>query len=179
MTKKGIYNAKAVLLTSVAISILLVASSIGYYLVYYIPARDKIKLEQDKIGLPTPTLTLTSTPITTSRPKATVSTPLPSATPTPTQKIAVFLTYSSQTFYCRSDGVDAIKSADSFLTKALTEYKTCVSQFSMLYASCTNSCAVNNPTDECRNLCKEKYDYKQCPAPNETTLQNLLSQYCK
>ena len=132
---------------------------------------------------PTPTTSPTSTPSPTLfKQKEYNSEQIitdPTSTPTPVPKIAVYVTYSGQTFNCRSEGVDAIKSADSYNTKLLGDYKSCVSQASITYASCTNNCAVNNPTDECRNSCKERYSYENCIKPDEANLSKLINQYCR
>ena len=174
MAIKEKYNAHSILSTSVAISILLVASSILYYLVFYLPARDNISSEREKNKLPTPTLSLTPTPMILQ--KIILSAPQQTATPTSVQKTAVFLTLNSKTYYCRPEGIDAIKSADSSITQALTEYKTCLTESTMAYASCTRSCS----SDECNNSCKDKYYYeKWCKVPDDKVLVNLLNQYCK
>lgn len=167
------FNANTILLTSAAISILIVASSVAYYLAFYIPARDKVTSEQKNLQLSVPTLT--PTPIIKVRQEVIVATPLPTVTPTPVPKTAVFLNLNSKTYYCMPAGVDAIKSADSAATKALAEYKTCLTQSTMAYASCTSGCT----SEECRNSCKDRYYYeKWCNVPDDKALVNLINQYC-
>lgn len=177
-----------VLIAKLGIVFLTVIGTLFVIALFYF-GNDYIKLKtEEQITNPTPFPTHTVVPT----PQQTVQKPIYKndqqaenssqqqvIIPTAIPKIAVFVTYSNQTFYCRSEGIDAIKSADVYLAKALEEYKTCNLQMVGYYSKCMSNCNLNNPTVECKNSCQEKYSYTQCSAPKEEPLRNLVNQYCK
>lgn len=175
-----------ILSTAEIVMLSIIGTLIIIYLFYL--GIDYFRLEKEKQTItpsPIPTSTNMPTPIpVTQKPVYKVPNPITTtiqqiATPTIAPKVAVFFTINNQTLNCSPEGADALKSADSYLIKAREEYWNCNLQMAGYYSKCMSDCNLYNNTDECKNLCREKYSNEQCSTPNVDPLQNLINQYCR
>lgn len=99
--------------------------------------------------------------------------------PTIFPRVPVYLSTNNKTYNCKPEGVDAIKSADTFHSKVGQDWKSCISMIAVNYANCTNQCAVYDPSEDCKNNCEKSYGIQRCPTPNFDNLQSLINQYCQ
>jgi len=169
---------KKVFLVIASISVLMIAFSIVYYFVVFMPGKGKVKQESEEQKV-----------------KSTSS-----------QRVPVFLSHSGETYYCDSEKVDEVKEASSIIARLQGEVDECNNFITVFAQECGDKCeqerrdshlkcpkiitdsgvciiVADRDTVKCLESCKtqSRARFINCPTINRSdydSLDLLLGTYC-